>query len=260
MICSVGVFNRMLTLGMSLPVATVIALGAGAGLGVMVEVGVYRMLRRRNASSGTFLLASFGLLIILERVATIWLGTMPLYLETHRHVVNRQEILGSYLTTVQWLTIAISFAILIVSAAIYVSELGQRLTAVRQSEFLYDWRIGRSSAFFAGIGAISGALATLGGSLYHLQHRLLIERSAMGYLVPAFVSVLSAEAIGRRRERTLLLPLYAVTAMLLASLSQVVTLVLEPRWKDMILLAVAIVALTSVTADRARHYEEGGAQ
>lgn len=269
MICSVGVFNQVMAAGLGIPASIAVAVSAGAVLGLAIEVGLYRVLRRRNVSGEAFLLASFGLLIILERLASIWLGTMPLSLEAHRRIAERVDVLGSQLTALQWQTAGLAFVVLLLSAIVYTGDWGQRLNAVRQSGFLYDWRVGRSSLLLAVISLISGALSAFGGALYHLQHRVLIERAAMSYIVPAFVVVLSAEGVGRiltsfvppsrrsaRSERMLLLPLYAIMAWLLAILSQIVTRVLEPQWKDVILLCVTLIALWFGTLGRMQRQEE----
>jgi branched-subunit amino acid ABC-type transport system permease component len=270
MICSVGVFNRADSAGLGIPTSIALATVAGAALGLAIEVSLYRVLRRRNVSGEAFLLASFGLLIILERLASIWLGTMPLSLEAHRRIAERVDFLGSQLTAIQWQTAGLASALLLLCAIVYRGDWGQRLNAMRQSGFLYDWRVGRSSMLLAVVGLISGALAAFGGALYHLQHRVLIERAAMGYIVPAFVVVLSAEGLARllasfipphrrtaRSERILLIPLYALMAWLLAILSQIVTRVLEPQWKDVILLGVTLVALRFGTLGRMQRQEEG---
>lgn len=270
MICSVGVFNRAANFGLGIPLAVAVAVAAGAALGLAIEISLYRVLRRRNVSGESFLLASFGLLLILERLTSFWLGTMPLSLEAHRSVGERIEFLGSQLTAIQWQTAGMAAVVLVLSAVVYMGDWGQRLNAVRQSGFLYDWRVGRSATLLAVVGLVSGALAAFGGALYHLQHRVLIERGGMGYIVPAFVVVLSAEGAGRilssfipphrrsaRSERILLLPLYALTAWGLGILSQVVTRVLEPQWKDVILLGVTLVVLRFGTAGRLQRQEEG---
>jgi len=270
MICSVGLFNHAVNAGLGIPFSIGVAVITGAMLGLAVELGLYRVFRRRNVSGESFLLASFGLLIVFERVTSMSLGTMPLSLEIHRGIVERINFMGSELTAIQWKTVSVALVVFIVIAFMYIGEWGQKLNAVRQSGFLYDWRVGRSSVLLAGVSLISGAIAALGGVLYHLQHRIVIERAAMAYIVPAFVVVLSAESVGglvaslvpphrhsAKIDRGLRVGLYLLMAFLLAILTQVVTRVLEPEWKNVILLGVTLLVLRFGTVGRRERLPAG---
>jgi len=263
------VFNRVVFAGLGVPSAIAVGVATGGLLGLAVELGVYRQLRRFGARSEVFLLASFGLLIVFERLAVIWLGTEPLYLPSHTKLAARFSLLGTKLTASDVTSFLVSLIVLLVSITLYSGRLGRRLVAVRESPLMYDWRGGRSSIVFAVISILSGSIAGAAMILEHVQHRVVITDVAIAHLLPAFVVVLLALAVNGRiallvplkyrfpsLERASLLCLTWIISFVLAVVGRVVVLFGEPRWRDTAFLLLAIACLVLLTGKRVSLGEE----
>jgi len=254
-IIAAGVFNR-LSLDNSLALAATIAILISTIIGLLIEIGAYRRLRLIDAPNELFLLASFGILLIIERLGMMWLGTMPLSLSSHLYVEQRINILGGELTNNECLTVIMALIIGFIAIIIFRGKTGRELIALRQSTLLFDWRVGNSRKALAIVSASSGAIAGLAIILFHLQHRVVLEKVSMGFLVPGFVAVTAAEGIQRvflslktsfietaPYERAILVILYAITSFIVALLSSFTTQSkwLGPQWNDTVLLCFAIV-------------------
>lgn len=269
MLASVGVFNRSIHSGLPFPVAVSLALITGALLSVTVELSVYGVLRARNAAADAYLLASFGLLVVLQRVVSIWLGTAPLHLPSHQQISERFEIVGAQLTRNEVTSIGISVLVVVGLAWLIRGRLGEGLEAVRQSRLLYDWRGGSSSGLLVGLAALSGSIAGLAAVLDHVGHRINLGKAAFGYLIPAFVVVLATQTAterlfllvpaGRRSsalERVAMVVGMWVTAVILGVTGRLTILYGNPGWKDSLILMVAILCLVTLSGRRAEKGEE----
>lgn len=117
-------------LGLSLTAAIPLAIGGAAILGSLLEVGVYRPLRRNGASSLVLLLASLGLLIIIQNAISLIFGDDT---KTMRGSVVAEglSVFGAIVTPIQITTIAVS---VLLSALCWFfigySSKGKRISAV----------------------------------------------------------------------------------------------------------------------------------
>ena len=272
-VLSAGVFNNMILRGIPVVPAIVVAVVTAMIVGIVIEGGVYRILRHYEKPSEMYLLASFGALIVIERTTRAFLGAMPLYLPSHEKIDVPITILGSHFSGEQLTAIACAITICMISSMLFVGRSGQQLSAIRQSSVLYDWRIGSSSVCLTVVACCSSAVVALAAVLFHLQHRVVIEQAAMGFFVPSFITVLAAggtskcvfsiiavKDISPAVERMATPLMYGLTAIAVSFTESMVTIKLEPTWKDSALLILAIAVLLMGRRHRITHRVNGGKQ
>ena len=141
---------------------------AGIG-GVAIDRAVYRPLRRRRAANLVYLIASFGVFILVQNLLQILYGAQILTLRTGP-VKEGHHILGAVITDIQIIILAVSIILLIVTwLFIQRTRLGKAMRAVA------DDRLGASvvgidperiitSSFFMGScwAGAAGVPASLG--------------------------------------------------------------------------------------------------
>lgn len=127
---SAYVAMELVDMGVYLPLAGLVGVGAAAVLGFLMEWMIFSRLRQRDSSPESQLLASFGLLIVIQNaIALLWGDARrpPL----NREVTTGMELFGGYITEVQIAAIALS---LLAAACIILwlrrSVLGLELQAV----------------------------------------------------------------------------------------------------------------------------------
>lgn len=98
------------SLGISIWVAVPIAVLGAAILGSGIEILIYSPLRRRSASSLIFLIASLGVLIVLQNCLSLAFGDATVRLRSGE-VSEGINVLGARITVVQIMTVAISVAL-----------------------------------------------------------------------------------------------------------------------------------------------------
>ena len=94
-------------LGLSLTVAIPLAIVGAAMLGALLEVGVYRPLRRKGASSLILLLASLGLLIVIQNAISFIFGDDTKTMRGSA-VTEGLSVFGARVTPIQISIIAVS--------------------------------------------------------------------------------------------------------------------------------------------------------
>jgi len=94
-------------LGLSLTVAIPLAIVGAAMLGALLEVGVYRPLRRKGASSLILLLASLGLLIVIQNAISLIFGDDTKTMRGSA-VTEGLSVFGARVTPIQINIIAVS--------------------------------------------------------------------------------------------------------------------------------------------------------
>lgn len=117
-------------LGFSLTVAIPLAIGGAAILGALLEVGVYRPLRRNGASSLILLLASLGLLIVIQNAISLIFGDDTKTMRGNV-VTEGLSVFGTRVTPIQISVITVSVLLLAVCwAFIEYSSKGKAMSAV----------------------------------------------------------------------------------------------------------------------------------
>lgn len=119
-----------LKLGLSPIAAAGVGLFAAVAVGAGLEAGVYRALRRREASSMALLIASLGSLIAWQNLLALLFGD-DIHTLRHSAVAPGMSVLGARLTEIQ-LTAAVAGVLLITALGglLTWTKLGQRIRAV----------------------------------------------------------------------------------------------------------------------------------
>lgn len=132
--------------------------------GILLELGIYRKLRRRNATTLVLLIASIGIYTVLQNVISLLWGDSTLTITTD-DIEEGHIFFGAHITTIQICTISISILLFITTLLfIKYSKTGKNLRAVSENQelsnvfgidhekiLLYSFAIG---SFLAGIAGV----------------------------------------------------------------------------------------------------------
>ena len=154
-----------LPLWIAIPLATVMS----ALLGCVLEVGVYRSLRRRGAPKLVLLLASLGLYIILQNITSFRFGDDANRLRSD-DVAQSIVIFGAYITPVQiWMVVASIASFAVVGAILKFTSFGKQLRAVASDAELARVQGIDADRVILGAFALGSALAGLAAILTALD-------------------------------------------------------------------------------------------
>jgi len=117
-------------LGLSLYVAIPLAVIGTAMLGALIDVGIYRPLRKKNASSLILLLASLGLFTIIQNLISLIFGTDTKTIRSGA-VTEGLPIFGARITPIQIAIIIVSaLLILLCWVLMKKTKIGKAMRAV----------------------------------------------------------------------------------------------------------------------------------
>ena len=117
-------------LGLPLVIAIPIAVGLSSLLGCGMEIGIYRNLRKKNASPMVLLLASLGLYIVLQNLISMMFGDDT---KSIRSGVVKEglDVLGARITPIQIVIMITSiFLVIVVAVWLKKSKMGKAMRAV----------------------------------------------------------------------------------------------------------------------------------
>ncbi len=149
---------------MSLWYAIPLAILLATAMGVLIEIVLYKPLRKRGAIPLVFLITSLGLYIILQNIISLLWGDDTKSIRTGPVVVGN-EFLGAYITDIQIITIVVSIILFTVMLMfIKYTAVGKNMRAVSSNAelsnifginsdavILWSFAIGSTSAAIAGI-------------------------------------------------------------------------------------------------------------
>ena len=174
--------------GLPLIISATLAVALTMGLSLLCEVGLYRPLRRRNASPSVVMVASLGLMTVIVNVIAICWGNQTRVVSNA--ILRTYSLGGAVLTTPQICQIVVS----LVSIALFLvllerTRFGVGIRAVSDDEALFealgfDRRRTYCAAFLA-----SGALIGL-ASCATVFDTGLDPNMGMGVLVNAMVAMI----------------------------------------------------------------------
>lgn len=154
-------FANKLSLPFSLSV--VLAIVVAVGIGLLCEVLVYRQMRKRNAPTLAYLIASIGLYVVLQNCISLFFGDDTKIINTVEVSVGHQ-IFGAYITMVQLTTIAISIVLfLVVNLFLQSTATGKSIRAVASNPELCNiYGISYNKVILIAFGIGSALAATVG--------------------------------------------------------------------------------------------------
>lgn len=143
--------------------AVVLAIAAATLIGVICEMGVYRPMRKRNVPALAYLIASIGLYVVLQNGISLFFGDDTKIINTTEVTVGH-KILGAYITTVQVVTIGVSFVLFVsVNLFLQFTATGKSIRAVASNPELCNiYGISSNKIILIAFGIGSALAATAG--------------------------------------------------------------------------------------------------
>jgi branched-subunit amino acid ABC-type transport system permease component len=152
-------------LGMNILFAIPLAVLSSSGIGVLLEISIFRPLRKRNAQPFIILIASLGLYTILQNVISLcWKSGTKSFRTGEVKVGN--EFLGAYITNTQ-IGIILASLILFIAVVVFMQRtaIGKNMRAVSSNESLSNILGINSDKTIHWAFLISSALASVSGIL-----------------------------------------------------------------------------------------------
>ncbi|MCK4343172.1 MAG: branched-chain amino acid ABC transporter permease, partial [Phycisphaerae bacterium] len=221
---------------LGLPLLPALALGVALAVvaGCSMELLIYQPLKRRKASAVILLVASLGIYIALQNVVSIVFGDDIKTLGTGL-TGESVSIFGALLTSIQLVTVIISFVLLVVlGVTLRSTKIGMVLRAVSNDPELAGVLGAHSDRVTLIAFAIGSGLAGLAGVLVALDVHMT-PTMGMNMLMLAIVAVI----VGGRGS----LPGVTLGALLLAAAQQFGIWKLPSQWQDAIAFFVLVIFL-----------------
>lgn len=221
---------------LKLPLVAAVTLGiiSVTICGCLMEVCVYRPLRKKNASSMILLLASLGIYIILQNVVSMLFGANPKSIRMSQVKVGL-NVFGARITPAQILIICAGIILVILTAILLKKyRMGKASRAVANDMELANISGINSNNVILWSFAIGSALAGMAGILFSLD---LNMNPTMG-MRPLMMGVV-AVIIGGLRS----IPGVALGALLLSISKHLGVWVLGSQWEDAITFVILIIFL-----------------
>ena len=216
------------------PISILLSILGVTFLGVFGEILVYRKIRIKEKSSLSYLIASLGLYILLQNLISLYFGDDTKVINNTEITVGHQ-VFGAYITTVQIVTIFISFALFIlINLFLYFTATGKSIRAVSSNSQLCN------------IYGIS-------------SNKIILIAFAIGSSLAATAGILSAMDTNMTPTFGFNLLLYGVVAMiiggvgstrgllggslLVATAQHLTAFYLDPKWMDAFTYVILILFL-----------------
>ncbi len=215
------VFN--VWMGFPLALAILLAVAVTALGGCLLELSIYRPLRRQGGSPLVLLIASLGTYIALQNVISLIFGddTKSLRSNVVREGFN---ILGARITAVQLVTVLASVGLMVlVLLLLKKTELGKAMRAVASDAELACLSGIESRRVILWTFAIGSALAGVAGILVALD----VDMTPTMGMMPLMLGIVALYIGGVGS-----LPGIAVGALLLATAQQVAVWYIGSAWQD----------------------------
>jgi neutral amino acid transport system permease protein len=176
------------TIGMPLMLALVVAVAVTAALGVVLELIMWRPMRKRKAGMLQLLLMAIGLAFVLRNVIQLFAGTQPRALDVN--VTDSISILGLTLGRTELIVIVVGLAVVVgVAVMLRVTSLGRQMRALADNFDLAETTgidTGRVVVF---TWILAAGLAGLAGVLYVAAVGRLSPNTGFFLLLPLFAAV-----------------------------------------------------------------------
>ncbi len=221
-------------LGLPLWAAIPLAVGCSAVLGCLMDVGVYRHLRKKKASSMILLLASLGIYIVLQNVISMVFGDDVKSIRTGV-VKEGLNVFGARITPIQVVIICTSI-VLVVLVALYLkwTKMGKAMRAVANDPELADISGIDSDRVILWTFAIGSALAGIAGILVALDVDMT-PTMGMNALMMGVVAVIIG-GVGS-------IPGVALGALLLGLAQHLGVWKISSQWQDAIAFIILFIFL-----------------
>jgi branched-chain amino acid transport system permease protein len=221
-------------LGLPLIIAVILSVASSAVLGSLIELYVYRPLRKTKASAMVLLLSSLGIYIVLQNVISMIFGDDTKSIRTG-DVVEGLNVFGARITPIQILIIFSGIA-LVVMLAVFLkkSKTGKAIRAVANDPELADISGVESSGIILRTFLMGSALAGVAGILVSLDVDMT-PTMGMNALMMGVVAMIVGGAGS--------IPGVALGALLLALAQNFGVWKISSQWQDTIAFVILLVFL-----------------
>lgn len=221
-------------LELPLSISIILAVLASMFLGSLIEIGIYRVFRRRGSSGFVLLLASLGVYILLQNIVSIIFGDKSQSIRTS--VVQQGiNVLGARITPIQIITICLSvLLVIVVSLFLKKTKIGSSMRAVANDPELADVSGIDSDCVILWAFAIGSGVAGLAGILVALDVDMT-PTMGMHALMMGVVAVI----IGGVNS----IPRIALGALLLATAQHLGAWFIGSEWQDAIAFVILLLFL-----------------
>jgi len=221
-------------LGCPLWIAILAGILLAGVLGCLMEVGIYRPLRKRDSSGLVLLLASLGIYIVLQNVVSMVFGDSTRTIRTGV-VKEGINVLGARITPIQIVTVCVS-VVLVIALSIFLkrTKIGKSMRAVANDPELASISGIASDRVILWAFAIGSALAGLAGILVALDVDMT-PTMGMNALMMGVVAVIVG-GVGS-------IPGIALAALLLGMARHFGAWYIGSQWQDAIAFIILIVFL-----------------
>lgn len=236
-VITTGAFVTLLfsiRVGLPLSFSILLAIVITALLGCLIELGVYRTLRKKKAGELILLLASLGMYILLQNVISIIFGDETQSIRTG-NIREGLNVLGARITPIQMITIFVSL-VLVIALSVFLkkSKIGVSMRAVANDPELANVSGINSNRIILWAFAVGSALAGLAGILVALDVDMT-PTMGMNALMMGIVAVI----IGGVNSISGI----ALGALLLALAQQFGAWYIGSQWQDAIAFVILVLFL-----------------
>ena len=227
-------FLFSIRIGLPLSVSILLGIVITVLLGCLIELGVYRHLRKKKAGALILLLASLGIYILLQNIISIAFGDETRSIRTSA-VQEGLSFLGARITPIQIVTVGVSI-VLVIALSVFLkkSKIGISMRAVANDPMLADVSGINSDRIILCAFAIGSGLAAIAGILVALDVDMT-PTMGMNVLMMGVVAVI----IGGVDS----IPGIALGALLLALAQQFGAWYIGSQWQDAIAFVILVLFL-----------------
>jgi branched-chain amino acid transport system permease protein len=221
-------------LGLSLFVSIPLAIICSCILGCLIELLIYKRLRKNKSTVLVMMLASLGIYIVLQNVISMVFGDDTKSIRTWE-VVEGINVFGARITPVQIIIIASSiFLLLLTSTFLHFSKTGKAMRAVASDPELANITGINSDKIILISFAIGSALAGAAGILVALDVDMT-PTMGMNYLMMGVVAMIVG-GVGSIKG-------IVFGALLLALAQNLGVWYISSQWQDAIAFAILLLFL-----------------
>jgi branched-chain amino acid transport system permease protein len=235
-ITSAAYFTFFLANQLSLPFAVSVsaAIAGAACIGLLCEALFYRSMRKRNAPSLAYLIASIGLYTVLQNCISLFFGDDTKIIRIGEVTVGN-EIFGAYITNIQIVTIVISaFLFVAVNLLLQFTSVGKSIRAVSSNPQLcniYGINSNRIILIAFGVGS---ALAAVAGILSAMDTNMT-PTFGFNLLLYGIVAMIIG-GVGSTRG-------LVAGALLVATAQHLAAYYIDTKWMDAVTYIILILFL-----------------
>ena len=233
-VAAYSAFVAGMWLSMPVPVCALAGIVVAAALGCLMELSVYRPLRRKRASTLILMLASIGIYAVLQNSISLVFGDDTKSIRSGV-VEEGLNVLGARITPIQITTICVSIA-LVIALALFLrnTKIGQAMRAVANDPELASVSGIDSDRVILWAFAIGSALAGVAGILVALDVDMT-PTMGLNALMMGVVAVI----IGGANS----IPGIALGALLLGMAQQFGVWWISSQWQDAIAFIILLAFL-----------------